>query len=104
MVKETKFAAEKRASEYLACDRGFAEQIEDIRRHGNHGVSPVLRAASIGRARVFPSLKTALIMELCSVVTGLLRPPFFYVTTSGFWTFLAWIIRILRKSFVVVSR
>jgi Fe-S oxidoreductase len=45
MVKETKFAAEKRASEYLACDRGFAEQIEDIRRYGNHGVSPVLRAA-----------------------------------------------------------
>jgi len=45
MVKGTKFAAERQASEYLACDRGFAEQIEDIRRYGNHGVSPVLRAA-----------------------------------------------------------
>ncbi len=44
MADEKKFAAERQASGYLACDRGFPEQIEDIRRHGNHGVSPVLRA------------------------------------------------------------
>lgn len=45
MVKENKFAAERQASVHLACDRGFPEQIEDIRRYGNHGVSPVLSAA-----------------------------------------------------------
>lgn len=45
MVKDTKFAAERKLAENLACNRGLAEQIEDIRRYGNHGASPVLRAA-----------------------------------------------------------
>ncbi len=45
MVEETKFAAERKHGENLACNRGLAEQIEDIRRHGNHGASSVLRAA-----------------------------------------------------------
>lgn len=47
MVKETKFTAERKAAENLACNRGVAEQIEDIRRYGNHGVSLVLRAAAL---------------------------------------------------------
>ncbi len=45
MVKEAEFAAERKHGENLACNRGLAEQIEDIRRYGNHGASPILRAA-----------------------------------------------------------
>ncbi len=44
MVKKTDFAIERQEGQYLACDRGFPEEIEDIRRIGNHGVIPVLRA------------------------------------------------------------
>jgi Fe-S oxidoreductase len=44
MAEEKKFGAEKKAAEFLACERRFTEQIEDIRRYGNHGASPVLRA------------------------------------------------------------
>ncbi|MGO9570614.1 MAG: hypothetical protein ACLP5H_24040 [Desulfomonilaceae bacterium] len=42
MEKEPKSSPEKRTGEFLACGRGQAEQIEDIRKYGNHGASPVL--------------------------------------------------------------
>ena len=59
MVKETKFAAEKKHGENLACNRGLAEQIEDIRRYGNHGASPILRAAVLAAHGIAKPKETA---------------------------------------------
>jgi Fe-S oxidoreductase len=45
MTEVNKLAARRAKAEVLSCGRTMAEQIESIRKYGNHGVSPVLRSA-----------------------------------------------------------
>ena len=44
MDKESKFIPKKGMADVLACGRDLAEQVEDIRRYGNHGASSILRS------------------------------------------------------------
>jgi len=44
MSKATRLAAWRTTGEVLSCGRTVDEQMESIRKYGNHGVSPVLRA------------------------------------------------------------
>ena len=47
MVDDIKIAGWQAVAGVLACGRTETEQIEAIRRYGNHGASPVLRAATL---------------------------------------------------------
>ncbi|SPF39789.1 conserved hypothetical protein [Syntrophobacter sp. SbD1] len=61
MSKSGKFAGERVAmdrerAKVLSCGRTISEEIESIRKYGNHGMSPVLRAAVLS-AHGFPKPK-----------------------------------------------
>ncbi len=70
MNKEKKLAAWRAMAEVLSCGRTAAEQEESIRRYGNHGVSPVLRAAVLA-AHGIPKPKDK---ALNCIIFGCYRP------------------------------
>lgn len=76
MTKANKLAAYRAMADVLSCGRTVTEQIETIKKYGNHGVSSVLRAAVLA-AHGIPKPKDK--AQIC-VIFGCYRPfntPFF---------------------------
>ncbi len=76
MTKVNKLSAYQAMAEVLSCGRTVTEQIETIKKYGNHGVSPVLRAAVLAAHGVSKPQDQA---QNC-VIFGCYRPfttPFF---------------------------
>ena len=76
MSKANRLAAYQAMADVLSCGRTVAEQIETIKKYGNHGVSPVLRAAVLAAHGVSKPKDKA---QNC-VIFGCYRPfttPFF---------------------------